>query len=223
MQPPKPYPPYPTGYAPQPQPPPPPLYYPPQGPPQPGFCPEPQPPYLQPPPTGLPLPGYAPQPHPPPLQPPPSGLPQPGYSPQPHPPPLQPPPSGLPQPGPPMAQQGGTAQGGQNQTVIMQPPVINQTIVMGNNEKETRTPQAPPIIIGQAGDTPMRTTCPACQQQIMTNISHVPGGMAWIICAVLAVLGFWLCCFIPFLVPSCQDVNHYCPYCRHLVAKYNRL
>ncbi|XP_069501886.1 lipopolysaccharide-induced tumor necrosis factor-alpha factor homolog [Ambystoma mexicanum] len=74
------------------------------------------------------------------------------------------------------------------------------------------------------GATPTRTTCPSCQQQIVTNISPVPGLLTWLLFGGLLLFGCWLgCCLIPFCVDSLQDVRHTCPSCNHEIGRFKRL
>ncbi|XP_069066633.1 lipopolysaccharide-induced tumor necrosis factor-alpha factor homolog [Pleurodeles waltl] len=113
---------------------------------------------------------------------------------------------------------------------VAERPAQNQTIVVNNNNNNNNDngnqqarPRTPPIIIGSSGDTPMRITCPACQQRIVTSLKHHPGSCTWLVFGILFVLGIWPCCLIPFCSHSCQDVDHRCPNCNHLVSKYKRL
>lgn len=83
-----------------------------------------------------------------------------------------------------------------------------------------------PVVLVQApcGETPMRTTCPACQQQIVTSTHPTPGLLTWLLFGGFILFGCWLgCCLIPFFVDSLQDVNHFCPNCNYLVGRHKRL
>ncbi|XP_069066618.1 LITAF domain-containing protein-like isoform X2 [Pleurodeles waltl] len=85
---------------------------------------------------------------------------------------------------------------------------------------------SPPVIVVPApcGDTPVRTTCPACHQQIVTSTRPTPGLLTWLLFGGFILFGCWLgCCLIPFCVDSLQDVNHFCPNCNHLVGRHKRL
>ena len=59
-------------------------------------------------------------------------------------------------------------------------------------------------------------TCPACRQMMITRVSRSPSAVAWISCMCLSLLLFIiiipLCC-IPFCIPSCYNVKHYCSLC----------
>ncbi|XP_071126543.1 cell death-inducing p53-target protein 1 homolog [Mytilus edulis] len=103
---------------------------------------------------------------------------------------------------PPLAYGGGQQQ--QTSTVVVGQP---QTLVLQQTYR----------------DSPVRTTCPSCNADVMTAISFEVGTMAWIVAGCLCLFGFWLCCFIPFLVDGCKDVVHTCPNCNHMVGKFSRM
>ncbi|ELU05554.1 hypothetical protein CAPTEDRAFT_140822 [Capitella teleta] len=80
------------------------------------------------------------------------------------------------------------------------------------------------VIAQNFRDNPVQTTCPHCQAQILTSTRYEVGGFAWLICAILCIVGCDLgCCFIPFCVPGCQDVIHSCPNCRQMISRWSRL
>ncbi|XP_021350481.1 lipopolysaccharide-induced tumor necrosis factor-alpha factor homolog isoform X2 [Mizuhopecten yessoensis] len=73
-------------------------------------------------------------------------------------------------------------------------------------------------------ENPVSMICPFCQAQIVTSTTYVTGTLAWLICGILLLLGFWLgCCLIPFCIDGCKDVVHNCPNCRQQVGKFNRM
>ncbi|NP_001290872.1 uncharacterized protein LOC105031549 isoform X2 [Esox lucius] len=123
------------------------------------------------------------------------------------------PPQGMPSPpypGPSMGygMQGGAPQPSMNQPtpqyIISQPanPPVTQVVVVQQ--------QLPRNVSGQM-------KCPHCQIDVVTETTHTPGMLAWIICATLGVLLIWPCCLIPFCVSSCQDVKHHCPNCKRVI------
>jgi lipopolysaccharide-induced tumor necrosis factor-alpha factor len=68
--------------------------------------------------------------------------------------------------------------------------------------------------------TPTMCVCPNCHAQIQTEVRVNPGICAWASCIGLCLLGCWLgCCLIPFAIPECQDVEHYCPNCHVLLGR----
>jgi lipopolysaccharide-induced tumor necrosis factor-alpha factor len=77
------------------------------------------------------------------------------------------------------------------------------------------------------GDVPVRIICPSCQEEVLSHVSYVTGGLAWTICGILFGLGFltfltWFICYIPFLLNNCKDVVHKCPSCKSVMGRKNR-
>ncbi|XP_077979999.1 lipopolysaccharide-induced tumor necrosis factor-alpha factor homolog [Glandiceps talaboti] len=72
------------------------------------------------------------------------------------------------------------------------------------------------------GDSPTAATCTNCGQSIITKVEAEPNGMAWFWCILMFLFGFWLCCFLPFCMDSCQDVTHRCPSCNKSLGQFRR-
>ncbi|XP_065655277.1 lipopolysaccharide-induced tumor necrosis factor-alpha factor homolog [Hydra vulgaris] len=71
--------------------------------------------------------------------------------------------------------------------------------------------------------SPIRMQCPHCQAQIVTSIEYVSGLLAWLLCLGMFFFGAWLCCFIPFCIDGCKDVNHSCPNCMKVIGTFKRM
>lgn len=68
------------------------------------------------------------------------------------------------------------------------------------------------------GFNPGMTTCPTCQQQVMTNVTHKAGKYAWLMCLLFICLGLVLCCcLIPLLMKRFKDAYHTCPRCNRVL------
>ncbi|KAK5856428.1 hypothetical protein PBY51_008024 [Eleginops maclovinus] len=79
------------------------------------------------------------------------------------------------------------------------------------------------IVRNALHDVPGLVVCPHCQQSVITKTKRTAGLMTWAICAGLGFFGCFLCCFIPFCIDSCQDVEHHCPSCQGLIYIYKRM
>ena len=45
------------------------------------------------------------------------------------------------------------------------------------------------------------------------------GGLAWLLCFVIAIFGFWCgCCLIPFCFDITNDQEHRCEHCHEIVG-----
>ncbi|XP_063044268.1 lipopolysaccharide-induced tumor necrosis factor-alpha factor homolog [Engraulis encrasicolus] len=70
----------------------------------------------------------------------------------------------------------------------------------------------------QLGNNPGMTTCPSCQQQVLTEVQYKVGTYAWIMCFVFILCGLVLCCcLIPLLHKHFKDAYHSCPRCHRIL------
>ncbi|XP_075995873.1 lITAF domain-containing protein [Genypterus blacodes] len=68
------------------------------------------------------------------------------------------------------------------------------------------------------GHTAGMTTCPSCQQQVMTNVTYKVGTYAWLMCLLFICCGLVLCCcLIPLLMKRFKDAHHTCPRCNRVL------
>ncbi|XP_075255846.1 lipopolysaccharide-induced tumor necrosis factor-alpha factor homolog [Convolutriloba macropyga] len=73
----------------------------------------------------------------------------------------------------------------------------------------------PTVTVVSLGRHPVTMTCPMCKATVTTRIRSECGMGSWLICLVLFLLGLELCCWLPLIIPSCQDTAHFCPNCNH--------
>lgn len=76
---------------------------------------------------------------------------------------------------------------------------------------------------GQFDFSSQTTLCPTCREMVPTRTQRSPSAAAWISFCLLLILFafFWLLplCCIPFCIPSCYNVKHYCPRCGTLLGE----
>lgn len=70
------------------------------------------------------------------------------------------------------------------------------------------------------GHRPVTMTCPNCQSHITTSTDSEPSAMAWVVGAVLCIVGLWCFSCIPCCIDSLQSVTHKCPNCKNFLGRY---
>uniref|UniRef100_A0A3Q4I4U8 LITAF domain-containing protein n=1 Tax=Neolamprologus brichardi TaxID=32507 RepID=A0A3Q4I4U8_NEOBR len=70
---------------------------------------------------------------------------------------------------------------------------------------------------------PGQMLCPYCHTNVVTRIEYKIGTYTWLVCGLLAVFLCWPCCFIPFCVNDCKDVEHSCPSCNGIIHVHRRM
>ncbi|XP_077512301.1 lipopolysaccharide-induced tumor necrosis factor-alpha factor homolog isoform X2 [Amblyomma americanum] len=74
------------------------------------------------------------------------------------------------------------------------------------------------------GPHPVSVSCPYCRTFVTTQVCPQPGLLTWLMCSGMAMLGcVFGCCFVPFCVYECQDVEHFCPNCRRILGVFRRI
>eukprot|EP00117_Sycon_ciliatum_P023412 scpid52718/ scgid19911/ len=91
--------------------------------------------------------------------------------------------------------------------VVQQPAPATTTVVITQTN----------VLLGPESTT---VNCPNCGKTGPTVTSCVPSVKAWLFCFVLWIVGCGLCCWIPCVIPSMQDVTHHCYNCQHVVGQY---
>lgn len=72
-------------------------------------------------------------------------------------------------------------------------------------------------------DCPGQMRCPHCQHNVVTVVEYKNGALTWLICGVIGLFLCWPCCWIPFCIDACKDVEHTCPNCHNVIHLHKRL
>ena len=73
-----------------------------------------------------------------------------------------------------------------------------------------------------AGPDPMWTTCPNCDEEILTTTEASVSIFQMLVSGCLCV--FCYCCWwFPFCMDDWKDVLHTCPNCNYAIGKYKKL
>lgn len=78
-------------------------------------------------------------------------------------------------------------------------------------------------VLSSWGPQPVSVSCPYCKAFVITQVCPQPGLLTWLLCSGMAMIGCVFCCFLPFCVYECQDVEHFCPNCRRILGVYRRI
>lgn len=73
------------------------------------------------------------------------------------------------------------------------------------------------------GSIPQAITCPSCHQGTSTYCRRSLSAMGWVWVVILIFIfagTFIPLCFLPFIIPSCYDVRHYCQNCGTFLGEY---
>ncbi|KAI9999625.1 hypothetical protein NQD34_018335, partial [Periophthalmus magnuspinnatus] len=57
-------------------------------------------------------------------------------------------------------------------------------------------------------DCPGQMLCPHCQNNVVTVVEVQKWCLTWLICGVIGIFLCWPCCWIPFCIDACKDVEH---------------
>lgn len=104
-------------------------------------------------------------------------------------------------------------------------PAVPLTTCVGNPVMVFGQPGPVSIVtvFSSWGPHPVSVSCPYCKTFVTTQVCPQPGLLTWLMCSGMAMLGCILCCFLPFCVFECQDVEHFCPNCRRILGVYRRI
>ncbi|XP_037114877.1 lipopolysaccharide-induced tumor necrosis factor-alpha factor homolog isoform X6 [Syngnathus acus] len=104
------------------------------------------------------------------------------------------------------ARRGGGAHAAPVQVVVVTQPQPQQT-----------------ISITRLRNHPGYVRCSKCHYKVTTVKVLCPSSCSFFACIMILVGCFFCgCCLIPFCIPSCWNVYHYCPRCRKCIYVYDR-
>ncbi|CAD8069857.1 unnamed protein product [Paramecium primaurelia] len=82
-----------------------------------------------------------------------------------------------------------------------------QTVV-GNNFN------TPPSFNANGAPFPIQIICPVCKTQGITNVTTEIGAGTYLVSCLLFLCTGILCCWVPCVMPDCQDKIHKCSSCK---------
>ena len=105
-------------------------------------------------------------------------------------------------------------------------PVSGQPIVIVQPGVQPQ-PAGPPVIVIQQpgalavavtlGHTPQYVTCPVCAHNVTTNVEHIWGESAFIVCCGCILCMGIPCALLPCCIDEMQDARHSCPHCNVVI------
>ncbi|XP_055591747.1 lipopolysaccharide-induced tumor necrosis factor-alpha factor homolog [Uranotaenia lowii] len=70
------------------------------------------------------------------------------------------------------------------------------------------------------GPDPASISCPSCNKHIITRLDYETSTKTHIMAGLLCLFICWPCFWIPYVVDSCKNANHYCPNCGAYIGTY---
>ncbi|XP_053695510.1 lipopolysaccharide-induced tumor necrosis factor-alpha factor homolog [Sabethes cyaneus] len=72
----------------------------------------------------------------------------------------------------------------------------------------------------QVGPDPASISCPSCQKHVITRLDYETSTKTHIMAGLLCLFICWPCFWIPYVIDSCKNANHYCPNCGAYIGTY---
>lgn len=72
----------------------------------------------------------------------------------------------------------------------------------------------------QVGPDPASISCPSCQKHVITRMDYETSTKTHIMAGLLCLFICWPCFWIPYVVDTCKNANHYCPNCGAYIGTY---
>ncbi|XP_058448207.1 lipopolysaccharide-induced tumor necrosis factor-alpha factor homolog [Malaya genurostris] len=76
------------------------------------------------------------------------------------------------------------------------------------------------ITAPQVGPDPASISCPSCQKHVITRLDYETSTKTHIMAGLLCLFICWPCFWIPYVIDSCKNANHYCPNCGAYIGTY---
>ncbi|RHZ52774.1 hypothetical protein Glove_457g61 [Diversispora epigaea] len=108
--------------------------------------------------------------------------------------------------------------------LIYSPPPLEQNVPIPKPLPCIFVEQSP-VLLQDLRTEPCITSCPHCNQIVLSSTKYKSGSATYLTSLTLLVLGLtsWGCCLIPFCVNNLKDCIHSCPKCGKIMAKYSRI
>uniref|UniRef100_A0AAG5DXW5 LITAF domain-containing protein n=1 Tax=Anopheles atroparvus TaxID=41427 RepID=A0AAG5DXW5_ANOAO len=72
----------------------------------------------------------------------------------------------------------------------------------------------------QVGPDPAAMVCPSCTKHVVTRLDYESSTKTHIAAGLLCLFICWPCFWIPYVIDSCKNANHYCPNCGAYIGTY---
>ncbi|XP_052866181.1 lipopolysaccharide-induced tumor necrosis factor-alpha factor homolog [Anopheles cruzii] len=72
----------------------------------------------------------------------------------------------------------------------------------------------------QVGPDPSSMICPSCAKHVITRLDYETSTKTHIAAGLLCLFICWPCFWIPYVIDSCKNANHYCPNCGAYIGTY---
>ena len=84
-------------------------------------------------------------------------------------------------------------------------------------QHQQQQPHQQVIVYGHLGRYSCQLQCPFCESLISTRVRERSDGMT-ILFVILLLFFFWPLFWLPFCMPTCKSVHHYCPNCNNKIG-----